>query len=309
MDKKYICLRDDDTNYFTEPGELASCYGKFWGKIPVTLATIPFVHGSDQRIMKVPDQAHKYQFLRKWELNASAEELSKYHHIFPIGLNAELVDELKAMIKSGKLEIAQHGVNHRYTEFGEEMLSKSMGYCAIRDGKEYLEKVFEQSVKVFIPPANTIDNICAEYVHSLGMDLFCCGSMVFTSRKVKVLKGITHPLEVIDSFKGRILGQTTPIRSRGGYEITGSITYDAEKNRKDIKKAVMKSLSDYGFASLTTHYRLLSDNYEKGKKYNYRKNFHVLLEELSGLGNVEFITASEYIEKAGKKFLWKKRYR
>lgn len=303
MEKKYICLRDDDTNYFTEPGELAYCYGDYWGKIPVTLATIPFAHGSERKILTVENQENKFVALRQWEENATAEELSEYHHIFPIGLNTELVKELKRMISIGKVEIAQHGVCHRYTEFGAEMVGESMGFCAIRDGKEYLEKVFGQPVKVFIPPSNTIDNVCVDYIDKLGMKLLCCGSMIFSSKRTKIIKAISHPMESLDSLRSRVVRENKPIRNRGGYTITGSITYDAKKDMQDILDSVKKMLNNYGFVSITTHYRLLSNKYEMGKEYNYREKFHDLLSELCSIDNVEFIRASEYIEKAGQRFL------
>lgn len=300
--EKYICLRDDDTNFFTEPEELEYCYGEFWGKLPLTLAAIPFVHGSERRILQLPDQEHKYRALREWELSATAEELSEYHDIFPIGLNDKLVEELKKKIVAEKIEIAQHGVNHKYTEYGEEMLSKNMGLVAIRDGKEYLTKVFEQPIRVFVPPANTIDNICADHLKALNLELFCCGSMVFSKKRTKIVKAIMNPTGTIEAMTIRKQGYNKPVRNRGGYIITSSITYDAEKEKKDILDLVNKSLDKYGFASITSHYRLLSDKYEKGKKYDYRKNYHELLRELSEEGCV-FLRASDYIKKAKEKLL------
>lgn len=304
MSDKYICLRDDDTNYFTESGELAYCYGEFWGEIPITLATIPFVHGSDRRILQVQNQANKYAALRLWELNATAEELSAYHSIYPVGLNVELVNELKVQISNKTIEIAQHGVNHRYTEFGEEMYGNRVGFAAIRDGKEYLEKVFDQEVNIFIPPANTIDNICSDYLKLLKMELFCCGSMLFSNKITKIKKAIMNPTSSIESFISRTRNDKIckPIRNRGGYIITSSITYDAEKSKNDILYLVKRSLDEYGFASITSHYRLLSDRYEKGKKYNYRENYHELLRELRSEGYV-FLRASDYIQKAKEKLL------
>ena len=66
--EKIICLRDDDTNYYTTLEELESGYGEFWGNLPITLATIPFVHGSERKILDFErDGKNKYQSLRKWE--------------------------------------------------------------------------------------------------------------------------------------------------------------------------------------------------------------------------------------------------
>lgn len=49
--KKYICLRDDDTNYYTSVEDINNAYGDILGSIPITLATIPMVHGSEQTIL------------------------------------------------------------------------------------------------------------------------------------------------------------------------------------------------------------------------------------------------------------------
>ena len=127
-DTKYICLRDDDTNFFTTVEELRVAYGQYWGKVPVTLATIPFAHGSEKKIFDVEiPYEKKFENLRQWELNASADELSEYHKVHPIGDNRGLVVELKTLTEKGMIEIAQHGVLHRYTEFGAELLGDRKG--------------------------------------------------------------------------------------------------------------------------------------------------------------------------------------
>lgn len=35
-------IRDDDTNYFTQPEDLVKVYGKVWNKCPISLSVIPF---------------------------------------------------------------------------------------------------------------------------------------------------------------------------------------------------------------------------------------------------------------------------
>ncbi len=295
MMKKYICIRDDDTNYYTEANELKECYGEFWNEIPLTLAVIPFVHGSDRKIIEMQEQNNKYEALRNWEIYATEAELTEYHKLAPIGGNQVLVRELKRCMVEGKIEIAQHGVNHRYTEFGEEMRSSSIGFAQIRYGKEYLEKVFGVPINVFIPPANTIDNVCAEYIKELGMDLFSCGSVIFTSKFAKLWLGIKHLDQSYMMVRGRIMKEKPPIRQRGGFTITGSITFDAEKDENKILESIKDSLDRYGFASLTTHYRLLSEKYEKGRRYNYKARFHGLLKILTEIEGLEFVTASKYI--------------
>ena len=94
--QKYICLRDDDTNYYTTVEELRTAYGQYWSTLPITLAVIPFVHGSEQKILEVEyPLERKFDNLRNWERNASVEELGEYHKIHPIGENKALLDLLK----------------------------------------------------------------------------------------------------------------------------------------------------------------------------------------------------------------------
>lgn len=293
---KYICIRDDDTSYFTEPGELAYCYGKFWGKVPVTLATIPFVHGSAEKIWHVESASNKYKALREWELNATPDELSWYHRLHPIGDNREVVEELRPLIVDGTVEIAQHGVNHRYGEFGPEMEYNNVIFRGIRDGKEYLEKIFGNEVNVFVPPSNHIDSICADEVKKLGMDLLCCGSIYYANKIAKIVDAARYPLDTFNAIKNRIgKREWIPIKSRMGYQMVGSITYNPTFEYNDILKKVMTALEAHEFVSICTHYKWLSNRNDVCDKA-YRFYFHKLLGELYSRSDVEFVCATEYIK-------------
>jgi hypothetical protein len=37
-----FAIRDDDTNYFTQPEQLARVYGAVWEVCPVSLSVVPF---------------------------------------------------------------------------------------------------------------------------------------------------------------------------------------------------------------------------------------------------------------------------
>lgn len=293
MCKKYICLRDDDTNYHTRPDELINAYGEFWGKIPITLATVPFSHGSQQKVIecekygKERDRKH-----REWIINASAEELTEYHRTWPIGLNKELVTVLKSMVADGSIEIAQHGVHHAYNERGPEMFSNETGYEAIRDGKEYLEKVFDTKVITFVPPSNTIDVTCVGYLKKLRMHLLSSG--------VIIKDNVNIPTRDIHSYyravKHRLFGQPIlPMINNYGIMQMHTHTFGINTDEDVFFKTLEKDLLSTGFTGMGTHYLIFDKTYRE----RYRSLICRLLDEM----DVEFVTAKDYYN-----HIWEKYY-
>lgn len=283
--KKYVCLRDDDTNYHTKPEKLINAYDEFWGRVPITLATVPFSHGSQQKVIeceifgKNRDMKH-----REWAKNASAEELTDYHRTWPIGLNKNLVSMLKPMVANGVIEIAQHGVHHAYNERGPEMFCNETGFEAIRDGKEYLEKVFETEITTFIPPSNTIDVTSVGYIKRLGMHLFSSGTIVKDNEITR-----TYDFEsIIQSMKRRILREPEkPMKKHFGIMQFGSITFDVFQKDDMIIDKLKRKLDKTGFAALGTHYLCFDTS---GYKERYHKVLHFLQDDMK----VQFVTAKDY---------------
>ncbi len=294
---RLICLRDDDTSFHTRYEELADGYGEFWGKIPVTLATVPFSHGSQQKILEFEYPSDKkYQRVREWELKANADELTEYHKLHPIGENMDLVEKLKPLVKSKKIEIAQHGISHRYNEKGAEMFYDNVGLIQIRDGKEYLSKVFDTEIKVFVPPSNTIDYRCAKYINSLGVDILSGSTIKYRNNRQRIIDFLCHPIDIYSALIRRITGKAYPaIYKKCGIYITSATTFDACYTVDEIMKKVTDILRQNQAVVITTHYMLLNgyiiDNFE------YRRKFQEFLGRLCQLENVEFVTASEYINR------------
>lgn len=285
---KYICLRDDDTNFFTSIEELRTAYGPYWGVIPITLAVIPFAHGSERKIFDVEiPYEKKFENLRLWEQNATAAELSEYHKLYPVGDNKELVHELTAMAAKGVIEIAQHGVYHRYTELGAELLGDRMSFTALRDGKEYLEKVFGVKVQTLIPPGNVIDLIVIEYMNRLGMHLFSSGRIRAKNRWETLKTYIQHP----ESFCDRRKKSPRPIHHRYGIHYFGSHTFEDGCDETHLLEAIKNDMNTCGFSALGTHYRYLLEE-------THRIAYHTLIDNIVKMNGVRFITANEYYEKA-----------
>lgn len=289
--EKYICLRDDDTCFFTNPGELIDGYGKYWGKIPITLGVVPFSHGSQNKMYELEVEENKYKAIRNWELKATAAQLTQYHKLHPVGDNEDLLRELQKQVNDGMIEIAQHGVSHRYNEYGAETTRFQMALPTIRDGKEYLSKLFGREIVTYIPPSNTIDSICANYIHSLGMTILSGGGIRYENSIQRLFSNLKDP----NYFKSRFRRETDiPIRRPDGVYIMNSITYNNFNDPNLIFRKAKTMLEKTGFVSITSHYMLLNSNGWHGEHANYRENYQNLIEELSRLADVRFVTAQQY---------------
>lgn len=283
--KRYVCLRDDDTNYHTRPEDLINAYGEFWGKVPITLATVPFSHGSQQKVIEFQDYGKERDTKhREWVKNATAEELTNYHKVWPIGANKDLVEMLRPLVASGMIEIALHGVHHAYNERGPEMYSNETGFEAIRDGKEYLEKVFSTDIVTFIPPSNTIDVTSVGYIKRLNMRLFSSGTIVKDNSNIK-----THDFHsVLVSLERRLLREPPkPLKKNFGIMQFSSLTFDPFKDYDSVCQVITNSLDETGFAGLGTHYTCFV---RPGYKERYHKLLHFLQDEM----DVTFVTAKDY---------------
>ena len=144
-----FAIRDDDTSFFTNPDELDAVYGPYWGKIPISLATVPF---------SVPEHRGK-----------SFDDRYPHDGEMPLGDNKPLVEWLKEKIRLGYVEIMLHGYNHRYKQINGHWVGE-YGWKSQQQlieetarGKAYLEDLLKINIKVFVPPSNNIGKagICA----------------------------------------------------------------------------------------------------------------------------------------------------
>lgn len=152
-----FAIRDDDTSFFTDPEELEAVYGPYWGEVPVSLAVVPFA---------VP--SHKERLLKPgWRGTAPV----------PLEENNQLVAYLRNKIKAGEVEILLHGYSHEYRkingrwvgEFGWKSYERMRRETA--QGKRYLEELLGCSVRVFVPPSNTISAHGVRAIADAGLDL------------------------------------------------------------------------------------------------------------------------------------------
>lgn len=125
-------LRDDDLNYFSKPADIEKWYADIFAQhIPVGFSTIPFV---------------------KPESDVYTEESSFENKEYPIHENTELVAYVK---HQSLIEVLQHGTTHE-TKSGIFEYAHSVSLDEARRGREELEKAFNMSVNIFVPPHDWI---------------------------------------------------------------------------------------------------------------------------------------------------------
>jgi hypothetical protein len=132
----HFCIRDDDTSYFTSPEDLEQAYGRVYDHGPVSLAVVPFHRAGTSK--GVPEK-----FRGRWSVH-------------PIHDNPGLVDYLRAGVAAGRFEVMLHGYHHDEPDRPFEFADAPDLARRVSDGRKYLEDLLATSVRVFVPPRNTI---------------------------------------------------------------------------------------------------------------------------------------------------------
>jgi hypothetical protein len=153
-----FAIRDDDTSFFTSPEEIEFCYKHTWDICPPSLSVIPFVQGNWR---KWQDEFYLTGKITDWETWEKDDELHPIHE------NVGLVEFLKDKVSQGKIALTMHGVHHRNKDAQRLPLTNNLVHYAeffttrdltesLKEGKEYLERLFDQPFTVFTPPQNVI---------------------------------------------------------------------------------------------------------------------------------------------------------
>ena len=159
--ESFFAIRDDDTSFFTDPDELEAVYGAYFGRVPISLAVVPFAVSVHQERCFTPDYPNDAEV--------------------PLETNGKLVEWIKNRIGLGHVEIVLHGYSHLYREERDgwkgEYHWKTDARLAeeTRRGRAYLETLLETRIRVFVPPGNTIGKGGIRAVRRERMDL--CGLM------------------------------------------------------------------------------------------------------------------------------------
>ena len=180
-----FAIRDDDLSYWTDPKVIDRIYGDFFQMgLKVSFAVIP--NAIHSHFKGIPE---------KFCMELNSERA--------IGENEPLVKYMRELIHSNKAEIMLHGYNHTYGYYCEngqikypysfearpsdvkwapECVHKSLArmHDEILRGQQYLERVFECRVTVFVPPSNSVGRV----VRDLRMDL-CSATPMLLDRGLR----------------------------------------------------------------------------------------------------------------------------
>jgi peptidoglycan/xylan/chitin deacetylase (PgdA/CDA1 family) len=144
-------IRDDDTSFFTHPEQLERVYGRYWDRIPISLAVVP-AHASTRSKAIPPEH---------WEGERD----------FPLGDNVELVEYLRHQVGSGRASIVLHGYSHQnYPDGYEFEVAPGLDERLAR-GRGYLEALFGVPIRTFVPPHNALSRRGLQAVDRAGLNV------------------------------------------------------------------------------------------------------------------------------------------
>lgn len=165
-------IRDDDTSFFTRPEQLERVYGRYWDRVPISLAIVP-VHAST-RSKAIPPQ--------HWEGHAE----------FPLGDNLELVAFLREAIAAGRVCPMLHGYSHKNYPDGYEFEVGPDLVGRARRGRGYLEALLGRPIHTFVPPHNALSRRGLMAIDRVGIDVLGVFNSFRPDRKPLSLHAVLH---------------------------------------------------------------------------------------------------------------------
>ncbi|HRE72573.1 MAG: hypothetical protein XXXNARYT_000013 [Candidatus Accumulibacter regalis] len=152
-----IAIRDDDTNYFTEPGAIELAY-RGMESLPISLAVIPFVTGNNG---DCPESAC-----------AGVDGPHDISH------NCALVQYVSDGVRNSHFEVLLHGISHEYRYQSGRRIAEMQWRESdpalpekLLFARHHLAMTFQCKVKWFVPPSNKIEGAGVRAVVCAGMDL------------------------------------------------------------------------------------------------------------------------------------------
>ena len=148
-----VAIRDDDTSFFTRPEELRSAYD-FVKEGQISLSVVPKTVPHHEKGVRPYGDGIPFGY-------------------YPVGDNPELVAYLK---HNPAYDLMLHGYTHEYQQISGQWYPEMMWKGGerireeMRQGKEYLEKLFDRKITVFVAPNNQVDARTIRSVEALRMN-------------------------------------------------------------------------------------------------------------------------------------------
>lgn len=198
-----FAIRDDDTNFFTDPEELFSAYHGVWDICPPTLSIISRVKGNWKYWVK---EMYTNRQQMDWEAWRRDDQVS------PISSNVHLIKFIKEKMKDRELDISFHAIHHRNEDpilpdqrvnnyiHGAEFFTTRNLSDNLRKELEYLNVTFDSKISVFTPPQNLLSAMGYKAVIENGLSIVGAGIAFW--KKELTLNGIRNMTDVLQ-FKIR----------------------------------------------------------------------------------------------------------
>jgi hypothetical protein len=188
-----FAIRDDDTNFYTQPEDLERCYHDIWNDFPPTLSIISKVKGN---------WLHWVHQIYKDKHNTDWHAWTADNTVHPIEENAALISFLKNKLAEGKLDISFHAKHHRnedpelpagmtnnYVRGAEYFTTRDLT-TEIKNEVAHLERILNYDITVFTPPQNLLSEKGYNAVLRAGLNL--CGGGIPFYKKEKNIQGVVN---------------------------------------------------------------------------------------------------------------------
>lgn len=188
-----FAIRDDDTNFYTQPEDLERCYHDIWNDFPPTLSIISKVKGN---------WLHWVHQIYKDKHNTDWHAWTADNTVHPIEENAALISFLKKKLAEGKLDISFHAKHHRnedpelpagmtnnYVRGAEYFTTRDLT-TEIKNEVAHLERILNYDITVFTPPQNLLSEKGYNAVLRAGLNL--CGGGIPFYKKEKNIQGVVN---------------------------------------------------------------------------------------------------------------------
>jgi len=266
-----FAIRDDDTNYFTDPRVIERNYKRVWDKCPVSLSVIPF-HACTKS-GSIPSQYWKGE------------------DIFPLGKNKELVVFLKDKIKENRISITLHGYSHKDHPDKYEFDVDEDLYQKVKQGKEYLEKTLDVTIKTFVPPHNSISKEGLKAVINNNLNIVTAPSFGFRKRPLTVRNVVPFIKKAYYFVKYRNKYPYT--FDFGDHKAVNYFSLTPQINIEQLKSNFEYCHKMDGIFCLATHYweftakQIYDNNLQMGEV------FYEFLENVNQYDNINFVAVDE----------------
>jgi hypothetical protein len=258
-------LRDDDTSYWTKPGDLESAFAHVWDTAPVSLACVPNVRGAAPGVVRQDNSTDENYYL--------------------ISENEEIVRFIGELVKQGRASVMQHGWSHEDFADGSEYVAARDLENRTAEGKAILLDTFGGEILTFVPPHNSIGRSGTNAVAKEGMDILHAFSHRPLERNLDI-PNITNFVRTLFMYVrySKKRRWAHPYKFGDHLEL-GSYLLNRFTNVDEMKRSIDYVNDRDGAFCLATHYWEIN-----------RDGLHVQLEQIidyaSGLPDVEFVTDS-----------------